>query len=265
MEWWDAFWQWLLVSWVAFWTWANESALGATIVGGLILAALLGVWSLIVASTRMRHQARVGVEAAPARPEVESAPSPRTLTRLFPWKASFADRMRSETTDETKSAPQGATWKPLDAASHQSDTENALELLERNNQEAEAREAASAKAEASVSRYLDAIMGRGDPLAAWHLEYAPSVRLGSDRAWVFRLTNRADDVEPRHVKVTSADNRLDFPDGSSWNKVRPLETKRFFGVPGRHGKGNGPVVVTVSWVEDGETFAEEVRAGFRIV
>lgn len=102
------------------------------------------------------------------------------------------------------------------------------------------------------------------PLAEWHLEYAPSILFGSDKAWVFRLTNQADDVEPRRVKVTSNDDRLNFPDGSFWSQVGPLETKRFFGVPGRGG-GKGPVLCTVSWVENNKTFTRELTAGFKIV
>lgn len=102
------------------------------------------------------------------------------------------------------------------------------------------------------------------PLAEWRLEYAPTINLiGSGPRWVFRLTNLADDVTPRRVKVVAKDDFVSFPSGAFWNQFEPLGAETFVAVPDKSGE-KGALSCTVSWLEDGRTFTRDIKPSFKL-
>lgn len=105
-------------------------------------------------------------------------------------------------------------------------------------------------------------MPSAEPLAVWRLEYAPGFSFTGAKEWTFRLTNLADDVEARRVKVIDKKDRARFTDGAFWNRIEPCGTRTFSAV---QGKGNeGVLECTVSWVEGAQVFERHVTPAFKL-
>lgn len=101
-----------------------------------------------------------------------------------------------------------------------------------------------------------------EPLAVWRLEYAPGLSFTGTRGWTFRITNLADDVEARRVKVTDKKDRVRFTGGAFWNRIEPCGTRTFSAVLG---KGNeGVLECAVSWVEGAQVFERDVTPAFKL-
>lgn len=348
MDWWDALWK-----------WANESQLGATVVGGLIVAAVVGVISLAIAvvpkwrepvlsairhgwsvviSIRLTTTRRIEADKAQAHeqgvndlfkaiapsgeditslkdlllspnvapslvgPVTPSAPSPTLPPRgpsLARWSArhrngrywsltnvvpgSVAEDVRINCSPRelefvdmpnVSSMPGGST-KTFQCDVTESGMEEGVTWVitwdDHNGvPHSETIRVMGTQAEAGSKPFTDPSSRLEEvqnpslrPLAEWRLEYAPSFRLGSDQAWVFRLTNLADDVEPRRVRVTAKDNLVEFPDGAFWNQFEPLGVETFGATSGAGGV-RGALRCTVSWIEDGHAYTCDTKPSFKL-
>lgn len=286
MQWWDAFRQW----WGGVEQWLDASPFRAGVASALaatmIAAVVAAIWqwrkSKVIEPTTPIKAAKE-VAAAPqtqadeARHEPGAPPLGNPPQSDVESTSEVLDRHEREA-EEREASSKAAQQEASTADSHRglgasprprkSDFGRLADLVAHEVTGTvfppwrTVRELAQAAGEARELREVTQ-QATPQPFAEWHLEYAPTIRIGSDRAWVFRLTNLADDVTPRRVKVVAKDDFVSFPSGAFWNRFEPLGAETFVAVPDKSGE-KGALTCTVSWLEDGRTFTRDIKPAFKL-
>ncbi len=216
----------VLNGWAAFWEWANTSQLGVTIVGGLIVAAVVGLVALI---PKLRRQALAWLE--------------RTWSSIRSIRVTTAGRLSAFERSALASARKTAE----------------AEVAERRTVRDLLMEHAT---QPTAERQGSPVVPR--PKAVWSFSKGRSLMVTRPNSRLFKLTNHADGVEALDVRVEADSTRIGFPGGAYWTSILGGATKEFSGDP-TGVSGEGPLVYTIRWREGGAEHSKQIVPTSRII
>lgn len=95
------------------------------------------------------------------------------------------------------------------------------------------------------------------PQATWSMTTGRALSVVHQQGRLLRLTNHTGGAEALNVRVEADGTRIGFPQGAHWASLPSGESRDFIGVP-TGVIGDGPLVYTIRWREEGYEHSRQV-------
>ncbi len=249
------------MDWGSFWKWVVDSGALAntvgTVAGGLILSLIVApkwrrtatalvsrAWAFIT-SIRITTTKRIEAGKRKAYDDGLNSFAREIAATAKSSSTTLGDLL--ETTKSTADRPKPPEAVKRSQPISRQDSINALSAGIKTLADATQPLLATPKVDAS------------EALAAWDLSWShyPSPLQGKN-ARRYTLTNKANGVAAKRVRVEADVSRIHFHGTPYWDDPTPGHQLYFTATP--TGVGDGPIIFTIRWTEHDHQFSKEIRA-----